>query len=435
MKNLIANNGFIKQKPKNNIGKRNKLLFYIAVMALPCLQFVIFWVFVNINSILLAFRDYNPDLNTFSFCGFDNFKAVISDLATADKKYEPLKNIAEQARLSAMDETDIEKDYQKFCEAIKIYEDIKIITPKGEFAPHVARWQSYGSGKDNQVYKIIDMAGGEALTSSKMTTEQKHDMAVAYTTVELCNLLAGKKWDTDRHQGQQNFEQKDFSNFVIGIFDTGAQMAKGPNKRDKVFLGKMLYGMIRAARNGENITEYMLKKVKQIDKLGKIFNFDTLYIDDVQRGLTALSDIMTYQKEVKNEKGEVIVPEKSLTSEEIGQIATAIIDSGLMDKDIYNTIKAKAILNKFGVFRKGWAKSLSEGISKIASSIKIEKRDKPIMFVRIQRKDKPVIEQENMTAEDKKTKKLGVSTKHIAKKETNTSLINTIRSRLQKNVS
>ena len=376
-----------------------------------------------------------PHAKELAQSGMDMITRTINDLAKVDKKYEPLKNIAKQAKLSAMDETDIEKDYQKFCEAIKIYEEIKIATPKGEFEPHVARWQSYGSGKDGQVYKIIDMAGGSALTSSKLTIEQKHDMAVAYVTLELCNLLSGKKWDTDRHQGQQNFEQKDFSSFIIGIFDTGAQMAKGPNKRDKVFLGKMLYGMIRAARNGENITDYMLKKVKQIDKLGKIFNFDTLYIDDVQRGITALSDIITYQKATKDDKGNIITPEKSLTSEEVGQIATAILDSGLVDKDVYNTIKAKAILNKFGVFRKGWAKSLSEGIKKIASSISIEKREKPIMFALIRRKDKPEEEIEKLEKTEKKERKLGVSTKHISSKKDNMTFLNQIRARLQKSVS
>lgn len=68
------------KKKKMGIGKRNKLIFYIAVMALPCLQFIIFWIAVNINSILLAFRDYHPDTNTFTFYGIQNFVDVIKDL-------------------------------------------------------------------------------------------------------------------------------------------------------------------------------------------------------------------------------------------------------------------------------------------------------------------------------------------------------------------
>ena len=92
MRNLTASNKPIKLKRSNNIGKRNKLLFYIAVMALPCLQFVIFWVLVNINSILLAFRDYHPDTNTFTFYGFNNFKNVIADLKEIPFMMPALKN-------------------------------------------------------------------------------------------------------------------------------------------------------------------------------------------------------------------------------------------------------------------------------------------------------------------------------------------------------
>jgi ABC-type sugar transport system permease subunit len=73
-------NGAITKKKSVGVGKRNKLIFYIAVMALPCLQFIIFWVAVNINSIMLAFRDYHPESNTYTFYGFQNFVDVIKDL-------------------------------------------------------------------------------------------------------------------------------------------------------------------------------------------------------------------------------------------------------------------------------------------------------------------------------------------------------------------
>ncbi|MBR3864721.1 MAG: sugar ABC transporter permease [Clostridia bacterium] len=94
MHNFTANSEILKPKRKNNIGKRNKLLFYIAVMALPCLQFVIFWVCVNINSILLAFRDYHQNTNSFTFYGFNNFKNVISDLKNVEHLIPAIKNSA-----------------------------------------------------------------------------------------------------------------------------------------------------------------------------------------------------------------------------------------------------------------------------------------------------------------------------------------------------
>ena len=360
--------------------------------------------------VVALMRPYAKDL---AQSGMDMIHDTIVDLSKQDTMYKPLLNIATQARLSAMSETDIEADYAKFVEAVKIYDDVKITTPQGEYTPEVAKWMSYGKGKDDQVYKIMSMAEGRAMTSSKMPEQTKHDMAVAYVALELTNLLAGGKWDTDRHQGQQNLAENGFKKFVIGIFDTGAQIQNNPKFKDKVLLGELLYGMARAARNGESIADYMVRKVKSIDKVGDKLNFNTLYIDEVQRGLTALSDIITYQKEVKDENGKVIQPEKSLTSKEMGDIVTAILDSGLVDKKVKMTIAAKAILNKIRITRKGWISSLGEGLKKISSTIKIEKNDNEAHSFVARRVDKPKSEIEALALADSKNRILGVSLKHI----------------------
>ena len=60
--------------------KQKDLVFYIAMMAFPITQFLIFYVGVNLNSFLLAFRKYNPMDGTFSFVGFENFMNVLNDL-------------------------------------------------------------------------------------------------------------------------------------------------------------------------------------------------------------------------------------------------------------------------------------------------------------------------------------------------------------------
>lgn len=370
----------------------------------------------NKDCVVAIMRPYATEL---SASGMDMINRTIEDLAKADSKYVPLRNIAYQAKLSAESETDIDADYAKYREAVKIYNDVCITTSTGEFNPQVAKWESYGSGKDGKVYKIMNMAKGMAMTSSKMTETEKHDMAVAYTALELCNLLSGARWDTDRHQGQQNFssaETRDdgFKKFIIGIFDTGAQIQHDPNRKDKILLGEMLYGMARAARLGQNISDYMMSKVKSIDKIGSRLGLNTLYIDEVQRGLTALSDIITYQKEQKDEKGNVVVKEKSLSGEELGQIVNAILSSGLVDRDVARTLKTKAILNKLRPLRKGWVSSLSEGLHKITSTIKIEKRiaDRS-KSEELPRKDKPQAEIQAIQTEENKTRILGVSTKHI----------------------
>lgn len=267
----------------------------------------------------------------------------------------------------------------------------------------------------------MDEVPGISMTLNKMSTETKHDMAVAYTTLELCLLLSGTKWDTDRHQGQQNLFSDGYKNFIIGIFDTGARLMQEPSRGDKFLLGDMLYDMARAARNGESISDYMISKIQKIDKAGKILNFDVQYIDAVQRGLTALSDVITYQKEIKDVDGNIVQSEQSLTGEDLSQIMNAILRSDLIDSDIKKALKTKAILNKLQPLRKGWAKSFSEGIKQVASLIKIE-RDKmfPISFVN--RIDKPKEEIEANDKEfDAEHRCLGVPTDHIVLKNTDKS--------------
>lgn len=57
-----------------------RLLFYICILALPLLQFAIFYIYVNIDSIILAFQHYEiVDGGVgykVSFAGFENFKNV-----------------------------------------------------------------------------------------------------------------------------------------------------------------------------------------------------------------------------------------------------------------------------------------------------------------------------------------------------------------------
>lgn len=63
-------------KPKM---KKEQLIFYIVMIALPVLQILIFYFGVNFNSILLAFKSYGEN-GTIHFAGFDNFKQVFYDL-------------------------------------------------------------------------------------------------------------------------------------------------------------------------------------------------------------------------------------------------------------------------------------------------------------------------------------------------------------------
>ena len=62
------------------LDSRSAKLFYLAVVGLPILQFCIFYIGVNFNSILLAFKNYDTLTGEYSFAGLEHFKAFITGL-------------------------------------------------------------------------------------------------------------------------------------------------------------------------------------------------------------------------------------------------------------------------------------------------------------------------------------------------------------------
>ncbi len=71
-----------KKKAKAGYSKRRKrsdLIFYCVMMALPLTQFSIMYIGVNINSILLAFKQYTSDFSSFTWT-LANFERVFGGL-------------------------------------------------------------------------------------------------------------------------------------------------------------------------------------------------------------------------------------------------------------------------------------------------------------------------------------------------------------------
>lgn len=82
-----------KASAKRTIDK--KLIFYIVCFSLPILQFLIFYVGVNFQSILLAFQKYDGKTTSFYFDTADlwvNFKRVYSELTETSTLLVALKN-------------------------------------------------------------------------------------------------------------------------------------------------------------------------------------------------------------------------------------------------------------------------------------------------------------------------------------------------------
>ncbi len=66
--------------------RKQDLIFYIIMLAYPVVQFAIFYVGVNVNSLLMAFQQYNEETNKYVFFNggelFNNFKDVFNTLKT-----------------------------------------------------------------------------------------------------------------------------------------------------------------------------------------------------------------------------------------------------------------------------------------------------------------------------------------------------------------
>ena len=64
---------------KNRVFRtKSDLIFYAALMALPCLQFAIFYFYVNFDSFALAFKKWDAIELQYTWDGFNNFKSIFS---------------------------------------------------------------------------------------------------------------------------------------------------------------------------------------------------------------------------------------------------------------------------------------------------------------------------------------------------------------------
>ncbi len=74
----------VKTKESTHTQKRNRLIFYVSMFALPIAVVVVFYIYVSFQSFAMAFQEYDNVNNKFSFVGFDNFKAVFEAFKSKD---------------------------------------------------------------------------------------------------------------------------------------------------------------------------------------------------------------------------------------------------------------------------------------------------------------------------------------------------------------
>lgn len=88
-----ASNDMLLRKRARRKNLVSKYVFILAITIVPIVQFCIFYLGVNINSILLAFQEYNDGLFTFT-AGFSNFGEVFTRFSAEPRLLNALSNSA-----------------------------------------------------------------------------------------------------------------------------------------------------------------------------------------------------------------------------------------------------------------------------------------------------------------------------------------------------
>ena len=83
-----------KIKKKGGVGAYNRrdILFYIGLMAFPVLQFVIFYIVVNANSLSLTFKQYDTLSGSWTWAGAENLKEAFRMMTQSSDLLDAMKN-------------------------------------------------------------------------------------------------------------------------------------------------------------------------------------------------------------------------------------------------------------------------------------------------------------------------------------------------------
>ncbi|MBO7066908.1 MAG: M48 family metalloprotease [Alphaproteobacteria bacterium] len=361
----------------------------------------------KVVQLLRPFADERSD------AGFRIIERAIKKLAKQKSSYKMLQSVAHQAHESAKYEVDAEIGYKQYQKAEELYGDISVEVDGTKYTPNVADWRHFGTGKDGMSYKIMDFADGATLSRVKVSDDERRKMALAYFTTEMTVLFKGDVWDIDRHQGQQNFDVKSPTHVDINIYDTGAQLPKAPDKTNKVLLASIFFGLMQAVQKGVAIDSYLLRTIKKLDRLQNDLKIDVSYVSNVEKGLMALSDIIEYQKEIKDPDGNIIQERKTLSADDLKHAIMAVLQNPSIDKYLNVVLRGHAVADKLMRLQ---LKELKE----LAESSKHAQEDNPVKISIVDAtKTVSFIDRLNKSAEEIKALDnpddyiLGIPKKHI----------------------
>lgn len=223
---------------------------------------------------------------------FDVMKTAAEELSLKDPTLKPIKSMVDEARDSAVQETDMGLSAKQTTMAKEAYDNIQVNVDGKLFTHKIAGHISHGNN-----HKRVKVAHGEHFNDLE-DGDNKKAIAKAMIATQLTLILRGVNTDNDRHGGNIKIEDN-----VISHFDFGAMNITELTKEDRKLTGQVLALAILDSISGKDFTKSLLNHIDE--------KANNNYLKTLKKNFLALGDYtnLIEQKEL------AVIFAQSLTSE------------------------------------------------------------------------------------------------------------------------
>lgn len=206
---------------------------------------------------------------------FAMMQKAAAEIVTTNKDLAPIVNMVEEARRSAVAETDMALAEVANELAVKAYHKQSIQVGYYKFEHQVAEFKGRG---DN--FKRISIAQGTHFNDLAKSA-YKEAVAKAVLVTQLSARLSAINTDLDRHGGNIKVAGN-----IITHFDFGAMNLEPITQEDKIITGKVLAQAIYAVFRGEDFMQSLLNSMQQ----AQVSAETRVYLNGLNKDFLALGD-------------------------------------------------------------------------------------------------------------------------------------------------
>lgn len=220
--------------------------------------------------------------------GFEYLSKMVGELGPDDATFQTLRELIDEAIVTARVETNIRKGIDQNEAAEKIYNAARVSFAGQTFefkVPHVSAY--------DDKYMLLDEAPGvHFLDLPEGTAEQfsyKRNVAKAIASFELHRIFSGRYFDKDRHGGNCRV-----SGNIIFHFDFGALEMSEPTDSELKQLANILFDSLTQAGSEREFTSNYFENLKKLRaEEGSVPH----YLSGIQKALLSLGEYRRYLSE------------------------------------------------------------------------------------------------------------------------------------------